>query len=176
MRQSVRNPCDEFSKSPITCLIVGNTVFVEIGLLLMLFISWCDSYIFRFTKIGQYSCLIKVDVKNAFSSVRWTHLLHLLAEFVISSDLLGFIDAFLYNRSVFRTQMNIALVFWYHRDHVSGLSSQWWWPMLTETTRYSWGHVMQEVISAPFRIGPYKLHFSDSALLSRASSQSRCRN
>lgn len=55
-----------------------------------------ERYISESKRVSQYSCLISLDVNNAFNSARWTDLLRLLAERDVPSDL----DSFLWNRSI----------------------------------------------------------------------------
>lgn len=57
-------------------------------------------YISESKRVGQYSTLICLHVKNGFNSARQTDLFRLLAEYSVPSELLGVIDSFLLNRSI----------------------------------------------------------------------------
>lgn len=57
-------------------------------------------YISESKWMSQYSCLISLDVKNAFNSDRRTELLRLLAEYGVPPELLDLTDSFLWNRTV----------------------------------------------------------------------------
>lgn len=58
------------------------------------------SYIPESKRVGQYTSLINLDIKNAFNTAGQTDLLRLLSEYGVTSDLLGPIESFLLHRSV----------------------------------------------------------------------------